>query len=31
MYAGSDGRACGSIAKVRRYRARRAASAAGRS
>jgi predicted RNA-binding Zn ribbon-like protein len=26
MYAGSDGRACGSIAKVRRYRARRAAS-----
>jgi predicted RNA-binding Zn ribbon-like protein len=27
MYAGTDGRACGSIAKVRRYRARRAASA----
>jgi predicted RNA-binding Zn ribbon-like protein len=27
MYAGSDGRACGSIAKVRRYRARQAASA----
>jgi predicted RNA-binding Zn ribbon-like protein len=26
MYAGADGRACGSIAKVRRYRARRAAS-----
>jgi predicted RNA-binding Zn ribbon-like protein len=26
MYAGTDGRACGSIAKVRRYRARRAAS-----
>jgi predicted RNA-binding Zn ribbon-like protein len=26
MYAGSDGRACGSIAKVRRYRARRAVS-----
>jgi predicted RNA-binding Zn ribbon-like protein len=26
MYAGPDGRACGSIAKVRRYRARRAAS-----
>jgi CGNR zinc finger len=25
MYAGADGRACGSIAKVRRYRARRAA------
>jgi len=25
MYAGTDGRACGSIAKVRRYRARRAA------
>jgi predicted RNA-binding Zn ribbon-like protein len=24
MYAGADGRACGSIAKVRRYRARRA-------
>jgi predicted RNA-binding Zn ribbon-like protein len=24
MYAGTDGRACGSIAKVRRYRARRA-------
>jgi predicted RNA-binding Zn ribbon-like protein len=30
MYAGADGRACGSIAKVRRYRARRAA-APGRS
>jgi predicted RNA-binding Zn ribbon-like protein len=30
MYAGTDGRACGSIAKVRRYRARRAASAPGR-
>ena len=29
MYAGVDGRACGSIAKVRRYRARRAASAPG--
>jgi predicted RNA-binding Zn ribbon-like protein len=29
MYAGADGRACGSIAKVRRYRARRAASAVG--
>jgi CGNR zinc finger len=27
MYAGADGRACGSIAKVRRYRARRAAQA----
>jgi predicted RNA-binding Zn ribbon-like protein len=27
MYAGPDGRACGSIAKVRRYRARRAAGA----
>jgi hypothetical protein len=26
MYAGADGRACGSIAKVRRYRARRAGS-----
>jgi predicted RNA-binding Zn ribbon-like protein len=26
MYAGTDGRACGSIAKVRRYRARQAAS-----
>jgi predicted RNA-binding Zn ribbon-like protein len=25
MYAGADGRACGTIAKVRRYRARRAA------
>jgi predicted RNA-binding Zn ribbon-like protein len=25
MYAGADGRACGSIAKVRRYRARRGA------
>jgi glycogen synthase len=29
MYAGTDGRACGSIAKVRRYRARRAASTPG--
>ena len=28
MYAGQDGRACGSIAKVRRYRARRAATTA---
>ena len=27
MYAGADGRACGSIAKVRRYRARRAGTA----
>jgi hypothetical protein len=27
MYAGADGRACGSIAKVRRYRARRARTA----
>jgi predicted RNA-binding Zn ribbon-like protein len=29
MYAGADGRACGSIAKVRRYRARRAATPPG--
>jgi predicted RNA-binding Zn ribbon-like protein len=29
MYAGTDGRACGTIAKVRRYRARRAASTPG--
>jgi predicted RNA-binding Zn ribbon-like protein len=29
MYAGADGRACGSIAKVRRYRARRAATRPG--
>ena len=28
MYAGADGRACGSIAKVRRYRARRAGTTA---
>jgi hypothetical protein len=30
MYAGTDGRACGSIAKVRRYRARQAAAGEGR-